>query len=337
MQRLRRWTPFVLLLSLCFPTLGQDPTFKTQSRLVVVPVTVAEKKGGERIWDLQQNDFTLLDNGQERKIVVEPWGTYESRASLVVVVETSLLAQAAILKIRKIASSLDNITGESGEVAVVTADSHVRTLLDFTKAWEPLQETFENLAASGEKPGRVLDAIDTAVAMLSNKPQGQRRLILLFCEGHDRGSFSKSLDVLTHAEQQNVVIYTASFSAFLTPFTTKGTELDHNPEGRADYYLGPVFKELDLAMSENIGKTLAEYTGGRELGFVTQRRLESDLEELGKEIHSQYQISFAPPSDQKPVYHEISIKVKNHWDAIIRARPGYWIGATPVEQLDKSK
>jgi hypothetical protein len=66
--------------------LSQQPTFKVQSPLVVVPVTVSSKNG-ERIWGLADGDFQLLDNGQTRKVTVEPWGAYESRVALAVVIE----------------------------------------------------------------------------------------------------------------------------------------------------------------------------------------------------------------------------------------------------------
>ena len=78
---------------------------------------------------------------------------------------------------------------------------------------------------------------------------------------------------------------------------------------------------------QNVGKTLAEYTGGQQLGFETLRRLEDDLIEIGKEVHSQYQISFVPPSEQNPVYHQLTVRVKGLPDVLIRARPGYWNGA----------
>jgi hypothetical protein len=72
--------------------------------------------------------------------------------------------------------------------------------------------------------------------------------------------------------------------------------------------------------------TLAEYTGGRHLSFETVHRLEQDLTEIGKEVHSQYQLSFAPEVEGTPVYHELVVKVKEHPHAVVRARPGYWSG-----------
>jgi VWFA-related protein len=305
------------------PAFPQQPTFKSQSPLVIVPVTVSSKSG-ERLWGLKESDFQLLDNGRERKVTVEPWGTYQSHVALVVVIQTSTISKAALLKVKKMAAMLDDITGDGGEVAVITADSEVKTRLDFTTRWEPIQETFEKLYASGGKTGQVLDGVDAAIALLSKKPPEQRRLILLLSETRDRGSEAKASDVLTHAEQQNVTIYTANYSAYVTPFTTKASELQPVGEGGLDI-IG-LFTEIAHATKQNVGKALADYTGGRNLSFETVHRLEDDLTEIGKEVHSQYQLSFVPDSETNAVYHQVTVRVRDHPDALVRARPGYWSG-----------
>ncbi len=325
MKSLQRWLASSLCLSVACALTAQEPTFRTQSRLVVVPTTVADAKTVERIWNLQPEEFKLLDNGVERKITVEPWGTYESRVSLVVVVETSFLSDPALVKIKRMASSLSNITGEDGEVAVITADSEVRSQLDFTRQWEPLQEAFEKLHASNDKAGHVLDGLSAGVVLLAHRPQSHRRVILLLCEGHDRGSHVQPMEVLTHAEQENVIIYTANYSPFMTPFTVKGGELPAVPRF-ATINAAPVFEEIARSFKMNIGRTLAVYTGGRELSFASEERLQDDLQNISTEIHSQYQISFVPPDEKHPVYHEIEIELKNHPEAAVRARPGYWTG-----------
>ncbi len=301
----------------------QQPTFKTQAPLVVVPVTVSTKNG-ERIFDLKKEDFQLLDNGREQNITVETWGTYESHVALVVVVQTSTLSKAAILKVKKVASMLDSITGEGGEVAVITADSDVQTRLNFTKTWEDVQEAFEKLHASGGNNGHILDGVDSAITLLASKPQDERRVILLLSEARDRGSKTKASDVLTRAEQNNVTIYTASYSAYVTPFTAKASEMQ--PQGSAGLDILAVLLEIAQAAKKNVGKTLAEYTGGRQLSFETLRHLEDDLSEIGKEIHSQYQLTFVPSPEETPVYHSLAVSVKHHADLLIRARPGYWNG-----------
>jgi VWFA-related protein len=235
--------------------------------------------------------------------------------------------------VKKVAAMLDSITGEGGEVAVITTDDELQTRLDFTTRWDPIQETFEKLRARGGSAGRVLDGVDAAIGLLSQKPPNQRRLILLLSEARDRGSKAKASDVLTRAQQQNVTIYTATYSAYVTPFTAKASELQAGGEGSLNSLnLAPIFAEIMHSAKQNIGKTLAEYTGGRHLGFATLHRLEEDLAEIGKEVHSQYQLSFVPEPEKNAVYHQLTVTVKDRADALVRARPGYW---SAVSELSK--
>ena len=73
-----------------------------------------------------------------------------------------------------------------------------------------------------------------------------------------------------------------------------------------------------------MSKTLAQYTGGRQLSFATLHKLEDDLSEIGKEVHSQYQLSFVPETEKDAIYHELKISVRDRPDLMVRARPGYW-------------
>jgi hypothetical protein len=99
------------------------------------------------------------------------------------------------------------------------------------------------------------------------------------------------------------------------------------PQGAGGLDILGLCLEIAQASKKNVGKTLAEYTGGRQLSFETLRHLEDDLSEIAKEIHSQYQLSFVPATEQTPVYHSLSVSVRHHADLLIRARPGYWNGA----------
>ena len=240
------------------------------------------------------------------------------------------MSRAALLKVKKVASLLDSITGEGGEVAVVTAGNEIQTQLDFTERWEPLQETFEKLPDHLGGAGRVLDGVDAAIALLAQKPRDHRRLILVLSEAHDRGSKAKASDVLTRAQQQNVTIYTANFSPYITPYTTRASEVGPDPFGGLNIF--DLFTDISQWSKQSVGKALAKYTGGRQLNFNTLHGLEEDMTEIGKEVHSQYQLSFVPAPEQDNVYHALTIKIKDRPDALITARPGYWNGVNINEK-----
>lgn len=302
----------------------QQPAFKARSRLVIVPVSVSDKHA-RSVDGLSDHDFTLLDNGRPRSVQVDPAGTYRSRISLAIVVQASGISKAALLKIRKTGSLIDGyITGEGGEAAVLSATDEVRLLQNFTTDGIRIRNAFRDMEPGAERDGHVLDGVAKAIHMLEARPADRRRLVLLISENRDRGSSATPQEVLTSAQKSNVTIYTVSFSAYITPFTTRAGDLGP-PSGGMD--LLAVFSEIGRLSKENIGKSLSEYTGGRHLSFQTLHSLENDFVTIGKEIHSQYLLSFVPDAETPPTYHSLSITVKDRPEAIIHARPGYWTSA----------
>jgi hypothetical protein len=121
-------------------------------------------------------------------------------------------------------------------------------------------------------------------------------------------------------ERQSVTVYSLVYSAYVTPFTTKGSDMPP-PDGGTD--LTAIFTEPARLGKKNAALELAEYSGGRKLSFATLRGLEQDLGRTGEELHSQYLLTYTP-SSRKPGFHTIAVKLKDRPDAMIRARPGYW-------------
>jgi VWFA-related protein len=274
---------------------------------------------------LSDRDFTLLDNSRERSVRVDAAGTYLSRISLVIVVQASGISKAALLKIRKTGSLVDGyITGEGGEAAVISAKDEVKLLQNFTTDGIKIRDAFRYIEPGAGRDGHVLDAVAEAIRMLEARPADRRRLVLLISESRDRGSSATPQEVLTSAQRSNVIIYTVTYSAYITPFTTRAGDLG-SPSGGMDLFA--VFTEIGRLSKENIGKSLSEYTGGRHVSFAALRSLENDFATIGKEVHSQYLLSFVPDAETTPTYHTLTVSVNGRPDATIRARPGYWTGA----------
>jgi VWFA-related protein len=306
------------------PAAAQQPAFKAHSPLVIVPASVSDKYS-RSIDGLSERDFTLLDNGRERSVRVDPAGTYLSRISLAIVVQASGISNAALLKIRKTGSLVDGyVTGEGGETAVLSAKDQVKLLQDFTTDGIKIRDAFRYIEPGAGRDGHVLDAVAEAIRMLEVRPADRRRLVLLISESRDRGSSATPQEVLTSAQKNNVIIYTVTYSAYITPFTTRAGDLGP-PSGGMD--LLAAFTEIGRLSKENIGKSLSEYTGGRHVSFETLRSLENDFATIGREIHSQYLLSFVPDAETIPTYHSLTITVNGRTDATVRARPAYWTGA----------
>jgi len=310
------------LALLVAPVSGQNPTFRAKAPLVVVPVSVRDKKHLS-VDGLAASDFVLLDNGVPRFIQVDPSGVYQSGISAVIVVETGAAAHAALLKIKKTGSLIDGyITGADGDAALLTVGSDVKLAQPFTPDGMQMRTAFRRLKAEDGNDSHTLDAIREGLDLLATKPSDRRRILILISESRDRGSKTKPQDVLDEAQRSNVTIYTVTYSAYLTPFTTRTTDLGTPP----DAGINPLawVTEISRLAKENIGEALAVSTGGRHLSFRTLHSLEDDMVSIGKELHSQYLLSFTPPFEETPSYHSLQVSVKTHPDVVIHARPGYW-------------
>ena len=297
---------------------GQQPTIRTTVPLVTVPVSVADRNGV--VYDLHASDFLLLDDGKPRPVRVDTVDSGLAPVALVTLIQTSDITLSALAKIRKVGVMIpEAVVGANGEAAVLTFDDHIKVAQDFTNDADAISQAFRDLKPADNTGGRMIDAVDKALDMLANRPGSRRANILIIGENKDRGSEEKLADLIPKIQRTGVTIYSLSYSAYLTPFTTKSE--DYQPSGGG---LLQAISEVARLAKENTVKALTDVTGGQRFRFETKSKLENDLIRLGSEIHNRYLLSFTPDLEQTPRFHHLQLEVKNHPDALIRARPGYW-------------
>lgn len=115
-------------------------------------------------------------------------------------------------------------------------------------------------------------------------------------------------------------MFGAAYSAFVTPFTTKASDLPPS-EGGMDL-LGAIV-ELGRMGKKDTLEMLAASSGGRKVSFTTLRGLEGVLTSLGEELHSQYILTYTSRRTETG-FHRIRVEVPRG-DTVVRARAGYWI------------
>jgi VWFA-related protein len=310
----------VLLGCLLQTVLAQDPTFRTTVPTVLVPATVTDKKN-HYINGLSAADFTVLDNGAPQTIRLDASDTTTVPIAIVFAVQADDVAATAILKIRKIGSAIQPfITGERGRAAVLTYGSKAALVQDFTSDPEEISRAFAVIEPENGRAAAMLDAVSESIAMLTLRPQNERRVVVVIGESKDRGSKSKIEDVVKLVQRQSVTVFPVVYSAYVTPFTTKGSDM---PPPSDQGGLLDIFTELGRMGKTNAATVLAGDSGGRKLSFATLRSLERVIGQVGEEIHSQYLLSYTAPRAQ-PGFHRIEVKVRDRPDTVIRARLGYW-------------
>ena len=301
-------------------TAPSSPTIRTNVQVVLVPVTVTDRKG-KFIDGLSTEDFVVSDERVRQKIRMDTSDTVVAPVSLVVAIQCSGISAAALAKIEKVGAMIQPLLiGDRGKAAVVAFDDEVRIFQDFTSDGTKIRVAFEKVQGRVIMAGRMIDAVAESVKMLETRPESSRRILLILGESRDRGSMAKLPQVVEQAQRAGVLIYPATYSVHATPWTARPEDNPTMPGG--PNYLGAIGELLRMG-KVNDADAFAQATGGRHLSFETLKGLEETIARAGEEIHSQYLLSFVPQSSSGG-FHRVAVEVPSHPDAVVRARPGYW-------------
>ncbi|HEY1756057.1 MAG TPA: VWA domain-containing protein [Bryobacteraceae bacterium] len=301
---------------------NNDATIHANVHLVLAPVTVTDAKG-KFVDGLQADDFVLYDDGlPQRQLQVDSSDTVLAPVALVVAIQASWISQPALEKIHKIGGMLQPlISGEKGQIAVLSYDYEIHTLQDFTRDSNKVSGAFESVEGRTIKTGIMLDAVMEGVKMLQKTPESYRRMMLIIGESRDRGSKTKLDQAVEAAQRASVTMYPLTYSAQATAWTAKPQDdpsLPIDPD-----YSGAIVEALRLT-TRNAADEFAKWTGGRHLSFTRLEGLQDAVQRLSAEVHSQYLLSFAPEETGNKGLHRLIVQVRGHKGAQVRARPGYW-------------
>jgi len=301
--------------------LAQEPLIRTNVPLVLAPVTVTDSKG-KPIDGLEQDDFTLSDDWVPQQIRMDTSDTVLAPVAIAVAIQSSGISQAALAKIHRVGSMIAPlVAGERGQAAVIAYDGEVRVLQEFTRDEDSISGAFEEVNPRTIKTSHLFDAVVQGVQMLQTRPENYRRIMLIIGESRDRGSKAKLGNAVESAQRAGITVYPMTYSAQATPWTAKPSDAPPLPGGEG--YAGAIVELARLATT-NAADVFAKSTGGRHLSFTTLGGLEGAITRLGEEVHSQYLLSFAPMATDNKGYHRITVQVRSHPGAVVRARPGYW-------------
>lgn len=307
---------FVLLFVAGFLQ-GAEETIRSQSRLVQAWATVERSRQ-----ELTADDFRLRVDGRLHPIEsVDSFATGVTPISLVVAVETAGISSTALLKVRKVGAMVQALlTGDRGRVAVLAFDSRVQLLQEFTASAEKIAHAFDTLkTGDSQKQARMLDAVAEAAELLGRR-ESNRRVLLLISEAKDRGSDTSLETALAAVQRSGVQVFAMTFSAWVTPWTTRTTELPNSPP--LDIIGG--IAELGRLGKQSTVAALVSGTAGRGSSFARLSGLEKAIEALAEEFRSQYIVNFVPPSEVEPgSWHRIELEIRGVEPRNVRARPGF--------------
>ncbi len=320
---------------------------RVQSFLVTTPVTALDASG-DLVYGLDAKDFKVFDDGVPQQIT--RFEVASEPVAAVIVVQANDAVAPLLDQVRPLAPLFsDLLLGPTGQAAVLAFADDVRVLQNFSGDESRLAQSLRALQASGGK-ARLNDALARAIALLSQRPKSQRRLIVVFAEGSDQGSETTRDDVIRRAMAAEVTIYGLGFSR--AEALLRQRRDDNQPMSPLDANVArplppgmppsPVLSQqiydtpvngipigqaagqiVRSAVAPSLLDAYAVYTGGVYYRHWSKNALEDQLTAIATEVRSQYELAYVPDTLDRAGFHRIEVEVRRP-GVRARARIGYF-------------
>ena len=258
---------------------GQEPTFRSSTRIVPVVATVIDAEG-RFVPGLEQDQFTILDNGVPQEISffqndVQPF-------TAVVMLDYSASMTANLDRLQAAAEQfvLRMIPEDKGQVG--SFSDKIQFSGTFTNDRDDLIFALKDLQFGN--PTRLYDAVNESMAMLRGVER--RKVVLVFTDGDDTASRVGMGDVLDRAKAEEVMVYAIGLES--------------------EFFNGQ--RRVRTRPDRGLRK-LADETGGGYFELKKTDELAPTFTRVAQELHSQYTLGFTPTTlDGRE--HKLTIRIK---------------------------
>jgi VWFA-related protein len=329
-----------------------EATIRLGVRYILVPTTVLDPDGHGYVNGLSVRDFELLDNDKRQQIATD---ISQQPFSVVLAVQANSEVEPLLATMKKSGLLLQGlVTGQNGDVAVLAFDHRMRVMQDFTSDPDKLNDAMQKIT-SGSSTSALVDAVLQSDRMLKqhDRQNVRRRVVILMSRNVDKGSEAKLQETVRAMQFDNVIVYAIDISKVKTA-ALKQMDLPRPanggipPEAQPNIAGGvprsettnvqqmdgnwlnavpPVFRGVRDLFRKTPAEAFTSFTGGNVYSFYNQRGLEQAITDIGKDLNSQYLLSYSPSPDTRnePGFHTIRVSVDRP-GLKIRTRPGYWWG-----------
>ncbi len=297
---------FALLTALILATgslIGQQATFKSGTSIVPVLTTVTDNQG-RLVPNLEQEDFTILDNGKPQAITLFQNETQPFTVVVMLDFSFSMTTHLDLLKQATEQFILRMLPADRGQVGAFS--DKIQFSGEFTNDRDDLVAALKDLQFGN--PTRLYDAIDASIDVL--KDVDGRKIVLVFTDGDDTASRRGMGDVLDKARATETMVYAIGLES--------------------EFPIGP--GRMQRTRPDRGLRKLADETGGGYFELKKTTELAPTFTRVAQELHSLYTIGFQPGVlDGKE--HRLEVKMKQPGQTG-RARKSYIASA---DRLSGSK
>lgn len=278
----------------------QTPTFRVDTRLVVLQVAVRTARG-ELAIGLDRQAFTVYENGKPQPIAL--FRRDDIPVSLGLLIDNSGSMRSRRSKVEAAALAFARASNPDDELFVLNFADKPRIDVPFTSDVHVLEAGIARVDAIG---GTAMhDAVDAADAYLTAHASRDRKVLLIVTDGKDNASQISLAQILDRAARHDIVIYAIGLPAAEDPSGARQARRELNQ--------------------------LTEKTGGFADYPVSLEAIDAAALEIARQIRHQYTLAYAPLNQALDgSYRAIRVKVAGLERFSIRTRAGYY--ATPARR-----
>ena len=280
------------------PSSGDTPTFRSDTRLVVLPVTVADKSG-KLVQNLPQSAFKVFENGAEQPIKI--FRREDVPVSLGIIIDNSGSMRDKRVKVETASADLVKASNRQDEVFVVNFNDEAFLDVPFTNDIKKLEQGLARIDSRGGTAMR--DAISMSIDYMKETGKKEKKVLLVVTDGNDTASTGTLEKLVAKSQKSEVLIYAIGLL---------------NEEERREA------KKAKRALDE-----LTTASGG--LAYFPKELTEVDkiALQVAHEVRNQYTIAYSPTVQALDgSFRQIKVTVSGAGrNALVRTRTGYY--ATP--------
>jgi Ca-activated chloride channel family protein len=241
---------------------AEAASFSSQSRLVLIPVTVTDHRG-KIISDLKREHFRVVDDSKPREIV--SLTRVYAPVSLGIVFDLSSSMRTKLSYATEAASAIIRTLDEEDAGYLVTFDKSPKLRVEFTRNVAALGEALVFQQAKGNTA--LYDGINLGLRH-SKEGKGFRKVLLVISDGGDNRSRMMESEIVAAALEADVQIYCLSV---------------HNPLRPKDEVAGSFFMDR-----------LARLTGGLRFDIRGRGEIPGMAQTMALAMKDQYLLGFKP-------------------------------------------
>lgn len=284
---------------------GQDrdsrdriPNLRSDARLVLVPVTVTDRRGAI-LTGLAQEHFKLYEEKTPRPIA--SFKEEEAPCSVGVVFDVSGSMKPTLAQAKSALRAFFDTANADDEAFLMTISSTPGDMAGFTTEFANLLSRLQFRKASGSTA--FIDTLYLALSRMREAHHG-RRALLVISDGMDNHSRYSKGELKNMALEADVRIHTIAL--YDPPRNKKPLELQEEHRG--------------LLLLDEVSKE----TGGLHFVASNENEIQDSITRIGRALRTEYVIGYRPVTfDRSGKWRQIQVK-STVPDARVYARAGYY-------------